>query len=303
MVKNKIILFELWKTCKNHCLFCVDRLQKESIESVNRNFDVFLYEAKNINECEAVGMLGGELFDGTMEDLKITDKFYDLLNVFIDKYNNNKLKQICMTSNFLYIDLTPIKNCITYLINHGILQKDILLTTSYDTKGRFLKKDSESIWKSNTMMMRNLFPDIHYHCEIILTNDFCEQVLYNKFHLDEFKSWWKSTINFNQPYVGLKFDTKEEFEKVCPNFFLKRNIFLKFCKYLQRNEMFNLEDLFFGTNTADVTLMVKNDYGSVIIEKNKFINDAMGREKKDFGYIDSDKDIFEDIKRITNTQL
>lgn len=72
----------------------------------------------------------------------------------------------------------------------------------------------------------------------------------------------------------------EEFEKVCPNFFLKRNTFLKFCKYLQRNEMFNLEDLFFGTNTADVTLMVKNDYGSVIIEKNNFSNDAMGREKR-----------------------
>ena len=145
-----------------------------------------------------------------------------------------------------------------------------------------------------------MYPKIQYHCEFILTDNFCTAVLSSEFDLIGFLNWWGGSINFNQPYTGFKFISKEEFEKTSPGFFLKRKNFIGFCKYLKYNNIIDITKLFIGTNAGDETFMIEEDYGKAVVRYREFENDAMGRKKEHFGYIDSDKDIFEDIKRIAD---
>ena len=298
--KRDLILFELWKTCKNYCTFCVDKFMKESHESVTRNFQVFKERAKNIENASAVGFLGGELFDGSIAELDIKKEFIEFLDILIEKVKENQIATLCITTNLIYSDSTEVKYYLDYLIRNGVPENKILITTSYDNKGRFNRPNSEEWWKANVEELKQLYPQIQYHCEFILTDNLCTAVLNKEFDLLAFLKWWNGSINFNQPYTGFKFISKEEFEKTSPGFFLKRKNFIGFCNYLKYNNIIDITKLFIGTNAGDETLMIEEDYGEVVTRYREFENDAMGRKEDDFGYIDSDKDIFEDIKRIAN---
>ncbi len=296
--KRDLILFELWKTCKNYCTFCVDKFMEESPATVQRNFQVFKERARKIKNASAVGFLGGELFDGSIETLQIKKEFIEFLDILIEKVKEGNIDTLCITTNLIYPDSTEVKYYLDYLIKNGIPENKILITTSYDNKGRFNKPNSEEWWKNNVKELKVLYPQIQYHCEFILTDNLCTAVLNGNFNLIRFLQWWNGSINFNQPYTGFKFMTKEEFEKTSPGFFLRRKNFINFCKYLKANNLIDITKLFAGTNAGDETLMTEEDYGPVVIKYREFENDAMGRKKKDFGYIDSDKDIFEDIRKI-----
>lgn len=296
--KRDLILFELWKTCKNYCTFCVDKFMEESPATIKRNFEVFKERAKNIQNASAVGFLGGELFDGSIETLQIKKEFVEFLDILIKKVKEGNIGTLCITTNLIYSDTTEVKYYLRYLIDNGIPESKLLITTSYDNKGRFNRPNSEDWWRFNVEELKRLFPNITYHCEFILTDNLCTATLDGSFNLIKFLKWWDGSINFNQPYTGFKFMTKEEFEKTSPGFFLRRKNFINFCKYLKDNNLMDINQLFIGTNAGDETLMTNEDYGSVVIKYREFENGAMGRERKDFGYIDSDKDIFEDIKRI-----
>lgn len=298
--KRNLILFELWKTCKNQCTFCVDKFMRESSDTVKRNFKVFKKRAKNIQNASAVGFLGGELFDGSIEILNVKTEFIEFLDILIDKVKDGNIETLCITTNLIYPNPTEVEYYLRYLIDNGVSEEKILITTSYDNKGRFNRPNSEEWWKNNVEELKRLYPKIQYHCEFILTDNLCTAVLNNQFDLLSFLKWWNGSINFNQPYTGFKFITKEEFEKTSPGFFLKRKNFIAFCKYLKYNKIINLNELFVGTNAGDETLMTEEDFGEVVTKYREFENDAMGRKEEHFGYIDSDKDIFEDIKRIAN---
>lgn len=298
--KRDLILFELWKTCKNYCTFCVDKFMEESPATVLRNFQTFKERARNIKNASAVGFLGGELFDGSIGTLQIKKEFIEFLDILIEKVKDGNIGTLCITTNLIYPDTTEVRYYLRYLIDNGVPENKILITTSYDNKGRFNRPNSEDWWKFNAEELKRLFPNITYHCEFILTDNLCTGVLDGSFNLIKFLKWWNGSINFNQPYTGFKFMTKEEFEKSCPGFFLKRKNFINFCKYLKDNNIMDISKLFIGTNAGDETLMTEEDYGPVVIKYREFENDAMGRKEEHFGYIDSDKDIFDDIKRIAN---
>ena len=158
MYKNRdLLLFELWKTCKNYCTFCVDKFMKESSESVKANFQIFKERARNIKNVSAVGFLGGELFDGSIEVLNIKQDFIEFLDILIEK---------------------------------GVPENRILITTSYDNKGRFNRPDSEKWWKDNVEELKQLYSKIQYHCEFILTDNLCTAVLNKEFDLIRFLKWW-----------------------------------------------------------------------------------------------------------------
>ena len=99
---------------------------------------------------------------------------------------------------------------------------------------------------------------------------------------------------------GLNLYLKKNLKKLLLDFFLKRKNFIGFCKYLKYNNIIDITKLFIGTNAGDETFMIEEDYGKAVVRYREFENDAMGRKKEHFGYIDSDKDIFEDIKRIAD---
>jgi hypothetical protein len=273
---------------------------KESHESVTRNFQVFKERAKNIKNASAVGFLGGELFDGSIKELDIKQEFIEFLDILIQKVKSGDIETLCITTNLIYPDSSEVKYYLDYLISNGVLENKILITTSYDNKGRFNRPNSEKWWKNNVEELKKLYPNIQYHCEFILTDNLCTAVLNDEFDLIAFLKWWNGSINFNQPYTGFKFISKNEFEKTSPGFFLKRKNFISFCNYLKYNNIIDISKLFIGTNAGDETLMTEEDYGEVVIRYREFENDAMGRKEEHFGYIDSDKDIFDDIKRIAN---
>jgi hypothetical protein len=273
---------------------------KESPESVKENFQVFKERARNIKDVSAVGFLGGELFDGSIEELNIKQDFIEFLDILIEKVKEKQIGTLCITTNLIYPHSTQVKYYLNYLIEKGVPEDKILITTSYDNKGRFNRIDSEKWWKDNVEELKHLYPKIQYHCEFILTDNFCTAVLSGEFDLIGFLNWWGGSINFNQPYTGFKFISKEEFEKTSPGFFLKRKNFIGFCKYLKYNNIIDITKLFIGTNAGDETFMIEEDYGKAVVRYREFENDAMGRKKEHFGYIDSDKDIFEDIKRIAD---
>lgn len=295
---NKFVQFELWKDCRNNCKFCFNKNEPNTNKLQSLNNILQFLNSENINAYSEIGFIGGEFFDNQLEDVVVRDKFYKLFDICANKYKNNKLKKLYITTSLIYeMDLYLIP-FLAYLKQLNLLEIT-LLCTSYDLKYRFHTEKQENLWKSNMLMLKETFPELYLHTEIIITQFFIDAVLNGEFNIADFKKNYNTDIDYSEPFVSFCYKDKDEMTQFISDFFPTYPTFLKFIKktifedgtifsstFL--NPTFRSETLYYKSNNVDIKINDRHNNNCV-----KKTNVENGCDYLESGLIDSVKPMLE----------
>ena len=165
---------------------------------------------------------------------------YKLFELCIYLLQNKKINQINFTSNLLAEDNSKMYQILDLIKLSGLLNR-FELCTSYDSKYRF--KGNFTIWHYNMLYIKQNYPELQTHVEILPTQDFCEKCLSGEFNYEWFKETYDSAIDYSDLNSGFYYKDKFEMEEHVPGFFPKRNTFLQWVKTGLNKGWFKIEDI------------------------------------------------------------
>jgi hypothetical protein len=147
--------------------------------------------------------------------------------------------------------------------------------------------------------------NIKFNTTIIITADLINKFLANEFSFTEFQKEYNTTIFFKQPAEGSfenmknRQEAKEAMQKLVPNFFPERTMFIKFLKKLVNenpelyDKMFNVKyraDTLYRNFDDEDRLMLENTrYKDRVTECDGYPTSKCGHLINYAAYIDSDK--------------
>lgn len=239
------IQFELWKNCTNGCDFCFNKgLPLSTKEDKIRILKEVRYRLVRLNYdyYDKIGFIGGELFGNQLEDEDVFREFYKLFELCIYLLQDKKINQINFTSNLLAEDNSKMYQILDLIKLSGLLNK-FELCTSWDNKYRFHTTEKESIWHNNMLYIKNNYPDLQRHIEILPTQDFCEKCLSGEFNYNWFKANYDAAIDYSDLNSGFFYEDKFEMQKHVPGFFPQRRTFLQWVNAGLKEDWFRIEDI------------------------------------------------------------
>ena len=186
----KCIQFELWHNCTNNCEFCYlngcrkmygDQQKQASIQKV-----MDILETDKVNGYNAIGLIGGELFIEQQGDGTTKKKFQDLIRKIRSFLDQDKIKEVWLTSNLMTENTGPLTETLDILMKDLPRYQRIMLCTSYDTKGRFHSEEAYNQWYNNLLMLREVYPRLCIHIQTICTQAFVNEWLKNKSRFVDF---------------------------------------------------------------------------------------------------------------------
>lgn len=296
MVLNNI-QFELWKNCTNGCDFCFNKglpcctkkdkiriLQEVQYRLVRLNYDYY----------DKIGFIGGELFGNQLNDEEVFKEFYKLFELCILLLQNKKINQVNFTSNLLSEDNSKMYQILDLIQSSNLLNR-FELCTSWDSKYRFKTEHDAKIWDQNLRYIKTKYPDLQTHIEILPTEHFCKQCLNGDFDYEYFKKLYDSAIDFSDLNSGFYYKDKFEMEKDVPEFFPKRDTFLKWVKSGLKNNWFKIDDICnYNIFFNELYMLDKTNHFIQYIRHGHDEQMVYGRVAQS-DYIDSDKPMYEDL--------
>ena len=296
------IQFELWKNCTNGCDFCFNKgLPLSSKEDKIRILKEVRYRLVRLNYdyYDKIGFIGGELFGNQIEDEEVFREFYKLFELCIYLLQDKKINQINFTSNLLAEDNSRMYQILDLIKLSGLLNR-FELCTSYDTKYRFHITEKESIWHNNMIYIKNNYPDLQRHIEILPTQDFCEKCLRGEFDYTRFKSLYNSAIDYSDLNSGFYYKDKFEMNEKVPDFFPKRVTFLKWVKMGLEQNWFKIEDICnYNVFFNELYMLDKTNHFIQYIRHGHDEQLPYGKINQS-DYIDSDVLMYIDLERLKN---
>ena len=259
----KQLQFEIWTQCDSKCSFCYlgKRNKLVSVDKKIKNLNIIYNKISDLNlysTYDTLAFIGGEFFQGQLDDVKVKDNFFKLAKKVNELLENNYIKNVwyCAT-------LTSLNQNDLYLLL-DIFKKNIdkvWLLTSYDTLGRFHTDKMLKNWQFNMLNIKKLYPNINLNTTIILTGDFIEKYLNNEINLKLFSKTYQTSLFFKVCSLPKgKYKTKIEMNKRIGNFFPNRSTFIKFLiKFKQTEESFLWDKLFNIEYRADTLFCEHNN--------------------------------------------
>lgn len=265
--------FELWEECNSRCKFCYlghnnictpDHLKIKALDDAL----LFLNNKEKIADYNTLSYIGGEFFQGQMQNQIVKDKFFKLMYKTAELQISGQIKEVWIMCTLtignqedLYTSLEILKN--EYLkVNKPELINQIWIVTSYDTIGRFHTQKMLDTWNYHMKHIHELYPLIHFNTSTILTQDLIMKYLKDEFSFNEFMKKYNTSMFFKQPSPGPieqyqikarlntaegRKEAKQVMEEMIPGFFPKREDFLQFlikfkddCPHLY-NKLFNIQ--------------------------------------------------------------
>ena len=163
-----MINIRLWNDCYNNCSFC-SLAGKKHITSFSDKKER-IKKLLTITD-DKIGIIGGEFFEGQLRGCE--DEWLEMISKI-------GCSDLFVTANLINEQ---------YLLEETIkIRPDILICTSYDSKGRFKNYESKMKWLDMVNSLPNVF------CTIIPTQD-----MLHDFFVDKIKCG----INLCEPHLGL----------------------------------------------------------------------------------------------------
>lgn len=299
MSQNKVVQFEIWSECNNTCPFCYLRKQmkvltnEQKVARIQTIID-YVSDDEKMKEHDGVAIIGGEIFQGQLADSIVKSKWIELMRIINKREEKEEINNFWVASALLREDLTDCFDTIDCFSD----KSKVLLCTSYDTVGRFINEEQKRLWFKNIGIIREKYPDIKLHSQIVCTQHFIKDVLNETFKIEEVRQKYKMRIDLSDPWVGYYYKTKQEFEEKNPNFFPKRKDFLKFMEYLHKNTTMNLEWLFSGEFFAE-TLFTEVEGELKVIRDRHLRQSSLPLDiAEKSGYIDSNINMRDDVLKL-----
>lgn len=198
----KCLQFELWQDCDNCCEWCylkdhrILTTDKQKINNIKEVIKDINYNPSN--EFNAIGLIGGEFFQGQLQNSEVKSEFLNMIKIINEKLISNQIKEFWITASLIkpnQLDLIDTLNIFDF--NRFKDNQRVILCTSYDTMGRFHSKESETQWFSNLEVISTVFPKITLHTQSILTQDLIEKTIENPRIFDKILKY--SMLDFKIP--------------------------------------------------------------------------------------------------------
>lgn len=195
----KCLQFELWQDCDNCCDWCylkdhrILTTDEQKLDNINKVIEDI--NSDSLNDFNAIGLIGGEFFQGQLNNPKVKEKFLDLIKVINKKFQFNKIKEFWLTASLIKAnqnDLFDVLKTIDFNENQRVI-----LCTSFDTMGRFHTIEDEQNWFNNLSQIAQIFPQITIHTQTILTQDLIEKTINNPHVFDNILKY--SMLDFKIP--------------------------------------------------------------------------------------------------------
>lgn len=260
---GKQLQFELWQECNSHCLFCYNGREnrftpKEKKINSLKNAIKTISDLSHYPEYDTLAYLGGEFFQGQLSDPEVKELFMDLMKKTAWLYENDYVKHV-----WIYVTLTIGAQEDLYETLKLFNKKDDLwILTSYDTIGRFHSQTMFDNWDYHMKHIHELYPEIKFNITSILTGDLCDKYIADELSFKDMKEKYHAEFFFKQCGKGSL--TKQQMNKIIPNFFPTRKQFLKFLyKFRAEEDDMMWTKLFNIYYRADTLFRNFNDKGTV----------------------------------------
>lgn len=201
--------WELWECCNNLCKFCYlgtdnrhtdKERQLKSLSDLKKNLDNLDFSVYN-----NISLIGGEFFQGQLNDPEIKESFMEMIHKVADLYVNKKIGSVWITATLTIGDQADLYETLDVFERAGALPlpeygaSGLWICTSWDAQGRFHTEQARENWEFHMQNMRNYYPWVKKNTTIILSQKFCEMYLANEFSPHDFMERFDTSLFYKQP--------------------------------------------------------------------------------------------------------
>jgi len=328
MAMNKrIIQYEVWKECHNHCKFCFlkddilhtpDHVKLGGIKNaINQITDDI-----NNKRIDGVGIIGGDFWQGEITTEEIRTEFFKLIDLCFNYLKNGDISEVWLSATLtlgaqedLYRALDMYNEMIP---DEEKEDKRLWICTSYDTIGRFHIPAMLENWEYHMKNIGEKYPKVFKNTSFIITNDLVKKTLSGEFDFIKFEEEFGTNVYMKTPshiYEDWE-EGKKKFQETVGDFFLERKPTIEFLQKLNEvspellNKIMNNDlraNVLVGhSNDGNFDVMIRDQEdhhknisvatGGENTEKAQIM--ACGHEKQYKCYIDSDKCFMCDLQRL-----
>lgn len=241
--------FELWRECNNLCKMCFlgienritpKEIKIQSLKDAIRDSIKF--------EGDVIAAIGGEFFQGQIEDLEVHDLFYEFIQLIINKLNTEEIKSVWITATLT--DKTPkdLIEFVSFIKNSWNGKGTFFICTSYDTIGRFHTEEKRLNWEQNMFLIKNMDSRIRLNTSMILTNDLINKYLNDEIAFIDFTAKYDTGLMIKHPNAGPFGDDLKKMEAALPGFVPELKNTIRFFKKLKLKEPFIFHTCLFNVN-------------------------------------------------------
>lgn len=214
---RKSFQWELWQCCNNFCTFCV--LGKSSKYTAKerqlKSLADLKHALKNLDfeKYNNVSLIGGEFFQGQLDDPKVHDSFFEIIEMLASLYKDKKIGAIWCTATLTIGDQADLYTMLDIFDNAGLRphpdysSSGLWICTSWDKQGRFHTPENLENWQSHTAKIKKEYPWVKLNTSVILTQKICEMYLDGEFVPKEFMKEHKTDLVLSPPRI---FDMENE---------------------------------------------------------------------------------------------
>lgn len=255
--KRKSFQWELWSVCNNLCEFCylgkTNRHTDKERQLTSLNDLIKALNVLDFNKYNNISLIGGEFFQGQLDDPEVHDKFMEMIDMIADFYEQKKIGSTWIAITLTIGDQKHLYEVLDKFDKRGLVpdpdygSSGLWLCTSYDTKGRFHTEEAKENWKFHMKNIHEKYPWVKFNTTCILTEPFIQDYLDGKWSPKKFSEEYHTSLFYKQSGIGLvphdKFislgtnqydrwiNTKQYINDTFGwNFMPRREVFLKFLK-------------------------------------------------------------------------
>lgn len=326
-LNKRIIQYEVWKECHNHCKFCF--LHKDILHTpdevklggIHNAINQITDDIKN-KRIDGVGVIGGDFWQGEITTEEIRTEFFKLMDLCFTHLKNGDINEVWLSATLTIGDQKDLYRALD-MYNEMIPDKEkedkrLWICTSYDTIGRFHSQKMLDSWKYHMKNIGEKYPKVFKNTSFIITNDLVKKTLSGEFDFRRFEEEFGTNVYMKTPshYFEDWEEGKRKFNKIVGDFFLERKPTIEFLQKLNEtvpellNKIMNNDlraNVLVGhSNDGDFDVMIRDQEdkhknisvatGGENAEKAQIM--ACGHEKQYKCYIDSDKCFMCDLQRL-----
>lgn len=195
--------YELWQECNNRCIYCYNHhlYNKQSkefkIESIQKVITVAQDESF-YEKYDTIGFIGGEFFQGQMDDPDVESNFFEMMEVLKTKAIEGKLKGIWMCATLTIGDQRQLYRLLD-MYKDIPMEEGFWVLTSYDPVGRFHTQALFENWENHMIKIKNEYPTIRLNTCSILTGALIDKYLEDNDFFDNFQKKYGTTLFIKSP--------------------------------------------------------------------------------------------------------
>ena len=226
---KKQLQFQLWQECNSRCQFCYlgkqNRSTPKEIKIASaRGALQKISDMKTWEEYSVVSYLGGQFFQGQLDDPEVKEAFMDLMKKTSQLCNARVIDQIWLYATMTIGDQRDLFQTLDLFED----KSRVWLLTSFDTRGRFHTKKMEETWSETMLKLHQCYPEMKFNITTILSQDCIQKYLSGQLSFKEMMEKYHASFFFKQ--CGTCGCSKAQSAKSLPWFFPTRSRFIEFLR-------------------------------------------------------------------------